>query len=447
MSSERTDHPDFERPPRSGAAPLSVPGQPDGGAPAAYPGGPAWGATPVRHRPRKKRTGLMAVGSVLAVGVLALGVSVPNVVPAFRSAITGQSAPAGLGSGSTGSGGSTASGGVPTDQASSGSGGSSSTTAEASAAQSAGIVLIDTATTSGEAAGTGMVLTASGQVLTNYHVVEGSTAIKVTVPTTEQTYTATVLGHDASRDVALLQLAKASNLTVIRPDTDPLSVGEAVTAVGNANGQGYLSAASGRITTTRTTVTVNSDNLAGSETLRDVMATDAKAQPGDSGGPMLDAQGEVVGMTTAGGTGGGYRPTSATTTSFAIDIDDALAVANVIEAGRDSGTVQVGPNPYLGITVASAQGGSGDRGYGGYGEASSDGVEVNSVTPGTPADTAGLGEGDVITSVGGTRVTSQAELAAALAERQPGQRVTVTWDTADGRSETATVTLDASPIN
>ena len=133
-----------------------------------------------------------------------------------------------------------------------------------------GVVLINTTMTNGTAAGTGMVIDASGLVLTNYHVVQGSTAVKVTIATSGRTYTATVVGHDATNDVALLQLAYASGLDVVTFDQDAVSVGAAVTAVGNANGQEYLTAASGQITDTSATVTVSNDSASGTETLKDV---------------------------------------------------------------------------------------------------------------------------------------------------------------------------------
>lgn len=404
----------------------------------------------------RRRPGLAVVSSVLAGGVLALGVaaSAPSGSVALPTVGSSRTAPA------TGTPtrpwSPDAQPGSDSGDSSGTSGSTSSGSTRATAQQSAGVVLIGSATPSGEAAGTGMVLTASGRVLTNYHVVESSTDIQVTVATTGTTYAATVVGHDATRDVALLQLEKATNLTTIRPDDDPISAGDAVTAVGNAQGQGYLTSATGTITETRTTVTVASDNAAGSERLADVMATDAAAQPGDSGGPMFDAEGEVAGMTTAGGTSG-VRRTSVTTTSFAIDIDDALAVVQTIEGGHDSGTVEVGPRAYLGITVGaptSAESGDGGSGYGGSagsGSAGSgsagSGVPVDSVEDGTPAADAGLTSGDTITAVNGTEVSSQAELAAVLERLEPGDRVAVTWEAIDGQRHSGTVTLGTSPIN
>lgn len=378
--------------------------------------------------------GLIMLGSALAGAVLTTQISA-YFAPATQGAAPQAPVTVPAWGGSSGSSGSSGSG-----AASGGSSGTRTSGTRASAAQSAGVVLIDTRTQSGSAAGTGMVLTATGQVLTNYHVVEGSTSIDVTLASTGATYSATVVGHDASRDVALLQLANASGLTTVRPDADGVTTGESVTAVGNAGGQGYLTAASGTVTDPKTNVTVGSDNASGSESLSGVIATDAAAQPGDSGGPMFDAQGEVVGMTTAGGTSGGYRRT-ASTTAFAIGIDDALTVVNTIRGGQDAGTTRVGPRAMLGVTVQGS--GTGSSG----GSASGDGVTVAGVTSGTPAARAGLTTGDTITALNGRTIASQADLSAALELLDPGQRVTLTWVDASGNTRQATLTLAKSLVN
>ncbi len=298
------------------------------------------------------------------------------------------------------------------------------------------VVLITTRTGSGEAAGTGMVLTSSGEVLTNYHVVHGSTEVTVEIPATGQTYTATVVGHDAGKDVALLQLEDASGLATITPDRDALGVGDTVTAVGNAGGGGELVAASGTVTALEQQVTVGDDS-GGSETLVGVIQTTAGAQPGDSGGPMFDAQGEVVGMTTAGsqtvtrGPRGRGTPSQAvTTTSFAVPIADALAVVDQIRSGTESGTVQIGAKAYLGISVV----GSGS-------------LVVGSVVADGPAAGVGITPGSVITSLNGTAVTTHAELATVLGGLEPGQQARVAWTDADGVRHAATLTLGTSPVN
>lgn len=339
---------------------------------------------------------------------------------------------------SSGGSGSGAAGSTPPGASASGPG---TTTTEQTAAptpdQTRGVVLIQATVSGGEAAGTGMVLTADGQVLTNYHVVQGSTQVQVEVVDTGRVYTATVVGHDAARDVALLQLEGASGLATITPDADRVAVGQSLTAVGNASGGGELVAAPGTVTALEQQVTVNGDN-GGSETLSGVIATNAGAVPGDSGGPMFDDEGEVLGMTTAGSQttnaapgGGGRQSTTATTTaSFAVPIADALSVVNQIRTGKESGTVQVGARAYLGISVAS-----------------SSGLQVASVESGGPAAKAGVEVGATITAIDGTRVTTQSELSSALDRIDPGAKASLTWVDADGVTHTATVTLGSSPVN
>lgn len=314
--------------------------------------------------------------------------------------------------------------------------GTASLTGTVTAAQSKGVVLIAAQTSSGEAAGTGMVLSSSGQVLTNYHVVEGSTAIGVTVADTGDTYEATVVGHDASRDVALLQLADASGLATITPDADAVALGDALTAVGNASGEGELVAASGTVTGLDEEVTVSSDGSA--RTLTGVIETTAGAVPGDSGGPMYDQEGEVSGMTSAGSQsvaaaparGRGRRERPVTSVSYAVPIRTALAVVEQIRSGRESGTVQVGARAYLGISVAA-----------------SSSLVVSSVIEDGPAAGVGVVAGSLITAIDGVAVTTHDELAAELEGLDPGERVTLAWTDGDGVRHTGTVTLAESPVN
>lgn len=329
--------------------------------------------------------------------------------------------------------GGAASGGSVSGAAASGAA-SSAATAAVTAAQSKGIVLIASQVSGGEAAGTGMVLTADGQVLTNYHVVQGSTAVMVEIVDTGATYPATVVGHDATRDVALLQLTGASGLATITPDADQVALGQALTAVGNASGGGSLVAATGSVTGLEQQVTVSNDN-GGTETLNGVIETNAGAVPGDSGGPMFDAQGEVLGMTTAGSqtvtrSPRGGRGQANTTTSYAVPIADALSVITQIRTGQETATVQIGAKGYLGISVAQASS-----------------LVVASVEAGGPSARAGLTVGSSITSLNGTSVSSQSDLSSVLDGLNPGAKAKLTWVDASGAAHSATVTLGSSPVN
>jgi S1-C subfamily serine protease len=303
-------------------------------------------------------------------------------------------------------------------------GGSTATGATATSAQQVGVVDIDSILgyQNAEAAGTGMVLTSNGDVLTNNHVVDGATSITVTVVSSGDTYTATVVGTDPSADVAVLHLVHASGLATADLSTSSATVGEAVTAVGNAEGTGTLSAAGGTVIALDRSITAADSTGSGAEQLSGLIETDAGVQPGDSGGPLYDSTGAIVGMDTAASSGGPVQ-------AYAIPISTAERAATQIEQGVTSATIQQGYPAFLGVSVSDGQGG----------------VTVLGVVPDGPAASAGLAARDVITAVGGQAVTSAADLSAALAGHSPGQRVTVTWADAIGGVHSATVTLGTGP--
>jgi len=200
----------------------------------------------------------------------------------------------------------------------------------------AGVVVIDTnlGYQNGRAAGTGMVLTSSGLVLTNNHVIRGATAIRVVVPGTGKSFTAHVVGYDVSDDVAVLQAGHASNLkTIPVGDSDSVTAGQSVKALGNAGGTGALRPASGTVTGVDRGITV-SDDQGGSESLAGMIETNAPIQPGDSGGPLLNADGQVVGMDTAANIGNGSEQTASA--GFAIPINKATSIAQQITHGDAS---------------------------------------------------------------------------------------------------------------
>lgn len=314
---------------------------------------------------------------------------------------------------------------VPTERQ--GQSGGSTTGNSVAAAQSVGVVLIEADTGAGTAAGTGMILTADGKVLTNYHVVAGTERIAVTVADTGNTYTAEVVGFDQSRDVALLQLKDASGLATVVIDSDPVEVADQVAAVGNASGGGELVKAAGSVTATDQSLTVSSDSPWGSsEDLSGLIETNAPAVPGDSGGPMFDAENEVLGMTTAGST--------RERTSYAVPIATALDVVEQIETGQDAGTVRVGPAGYLGIRVADSEQGS-------------TGKTITEVVDGSPADQAGVTAGSRLTMVGDTTIRRSTNLATVIRALEPGQQVTIEWTAPNGSQKQATVTLGSSPVN
>ena len=302
-----------------------------------------------------------------------------------------------------------------------------------------GVVVIQTnlAYQDGAAAGTGMVLSSSGEVLTNNHVIKGATTIRVVVPGTGRSYPAKVVGYDVSDDVAVLQAQGASKLkTISLGDSSNLTVGQAVTALGNAGGTGSLTPAKGTITGLGKTISA-SDAGNDSEQLSGLIETDAGVQPGDSGGPLLNQAGQAIGMDTAASSGSPFASETATD-AYAIPIDKAVAIARQIESGERSTTVHIGGTAFLGIEVESVEAtyGSGDGGSG---------AEIASVVPNAPADSAGLEAGDVIASIDGQAVTSPSAVASIVLSERPGTTVTVDYTDAYGTSQTATVTLGNGP--
>jgi S1-C subfamily serine protease len=365
------------------------------------------------------------------------------------------------GSGSSGSG---------TTGSGSGSGSGSSATGGPADASSiatgvdAGLVDVNTTLSyqGEEAAGTGMVLTSNGEVLTNNHVIEGATSISVTDVGNGKTYKATVVGYDRTQDVAVLQLADASNLQTVRlGDSSSLSVGEAVVGIGNAGGSGGTpSYAGGSITALNRSITASDAGDGTSEQLANLIATNANIEPGDSGGPLVDSSGKVIGMDTAGSSSssGGFEfeggTSSTATQGFAIPINIAVGIAQQIEAGNGSSTIHVGPTAFLGIELSAASSGASDgsSGFGGFGfgnvgntGAQASGVEISGVAAGGPAANAGMTAGDTITSISGQSVTSSESISTIIGADKPGQSATVVYTDPDDQQHTVTVTLASGP--
>jgi S1-C subfamily serine protease len=287
-------------------------------------------------------------------------------------------------------------------------------------------------------AGTGMVLTADGEVLTNNHVVQGAWKIQVRVPGASS-YTATVVGVDPAHDVALIQLQDASNLETVSPgDSASVSVGEQVAGIGNALGRGGTpTVASGAVTGLNRSITANDPNGT-SERLNGMIQTNAHIQPGDSGGALVNGDGEVIGMITAGSD---TQTTSATQASvgFAIPISTALDVVDQIHAGG-GGTVLMGERGYLGVGVSPL--GTDPTTAAQLGVSS--GVMVSGVEPNGPAADAGMQTPAIITAIDGKPVTSPDTLGPLLHSHVPGENATVTWVDANGQ-HTETVQLISGP--
>ena len=337
----------------------------------------------------------------------------------------------------------------------------------------------------GAAAGTGMVLTSTGEVLTNNHVIDGATSIKARDVGNGRTYTAKVVGYDKSKDVAVLQLQGASGLATVTLSSSSPQTGQKVVALGNALGKGGTpSVVTGRITGLGQSITASDESAGNAEQLTGLIAHNAGIQPGDSGGPLVNTYGQVIGMDTAASSSSatvGYQSQdeqAPATQAFAIPVTEATSIASQIEAGTSSSSVHLGGTAFLGLETSPSTGDTGGTGgtggfggggfgsyggdagggygsYGGYGGdggsydggTTGSGVTIAGVVPGSAAAQAGLAAGDQITSVAGQTVTSASDIQSALGNQHPGDKISISWTDQFGQSQTATVTLTGGPAS
>lgn len=306
-----------------------------------------------------------------------------------------------------------------------------SSAAEATAAQLVGVVDIVTTVDfgSGQAAGTGIVLTSSGRILTNNHVIEGSTGVEVTVLATGATYRAEVVGTSPTNDVAVLQLEGAQELEPAPlGDSSAVVVGDAVTGVGNAGNDPGTSAAPGTVTALDQAITATDSGGTNAEALTGLLMTNANIQSGDSGGPLLSSAGRVIGIDTAAQTS---ARSGTTVAGYAIPINHALDIAQQIVDGVDNATIHQGLPAFLGVSM-SRQG---------------VGTTIAGTVSGSAAESLGLVAGDTITAIGGTTVASAQALTDAIATHNPGDEVSLSWTSQDGTTHEATVSLGSGPAD
>jgi S1-C subfamily serine protease len=308
----------------------------------------------------------------------------------------------------------------------------------------------------GEAAGTGIIISSSGLVLTNNHVIASSTNLQAEVGASGDYHPVKVLGYDAEHDVALVQIEGASGLTAASlGDSSSVQTGDAIVALGNAGGKGGdPTVVSGSVTATGQSITASDQDGTNAERLSNLIQIDANIQPGDSGGPLVDADGKVVGMNAAasssnGGFGFGGQSTNE---GYAIPIEDASAIAKKIESGDGGATIHVGAHAaVIGVQVSSDGtsngygnpfGGNGD--FGGsadQGTSTGNGAYVEDVQSGSGADEAGIEQGSTITAVDGDAVTSADQLRNLMVPYQPGDSVKVEWVDSSGQRHAATIEL------
>ena len=281
------------------------------------------------------------------------------------------------------------------------------------------------------AAGTGMILTDGGLVLTNNHVIAGETDMTVITVVNGRTYSGSVLGYDRTEDVALVQLKNASGLKPIIPgDSDQVKPGDRIVALGNAGGAGGAPAVVDGVVEALNRTIMASDELDGSTNqLTGLIQIQAPIVAGDSGGPLVDRSGHVIGMNTAASTS--FNMQTAGGRGFAVPITTALDIAQKILSGQASGTLHIGPTALLGVKTTTTS--------------RANGAAVASVVSDGPAENAGLAAGDMIIGLNNATIASPTDLSNVMNQFHPGDKATLVWIDRSGRQQTGTVTFATGP--
>jgi S1-C subfamily serine protease len=285
-----------------------------------------------------------------------------------------------------------------------------------------------------------MLISSTGEILTNNHVIADATSIKVVIGGKGDSHNAKVVGYDVTHDVALLQITDSVKdlPTIVFGDPSKVEVHDPVVAIGNAGGVGGTpSATSGQVTALDQEVTA-SDGQGTQETLEGMIEIDAPIQPGDSGGALINSDGQVIGMNTAAAGSGrfNFQSPGGSNVGFAIPIDNAVHIVSQIRSGNESGTVFIGDRGLLGVEIENINGNSAPV---------SSGALVDGVESGSGADQQGIQQGDVITEVDGKPVTDSTSLRSALYHFHAGDSVKVVWVDSSGGQHQATVKLVPGP--
>ncbi|MCQ2570792.1 MAG: trypsin-like peptidase domain-containing protein [Candidatus Saccharibacteria bacterium] len=285
-----------------------------------------------------------------------------------------------------------------------------------------------------QSAGTGMIVSADGYIITNKHVIEGATKVQVITDAGDTYDNVSIVGEDPLNDVAYLKIKNAKDLpTITLGDSKSIAVGQPVLAIGNALGAYQNTVTQGIISGTGRSVTASDSNGGNAETLTDMLQTDAAINPGNSGGPLVNAAGDVIGINTA-------VSTSANGLGFAIPISATKGMlANIMENGKSE-------RAYLGLTYVTvtaevAKEAKLSVNHGAYIYNSSN-RNADAVVEGGPADKAGIKKGDVITKVGNIEVGRAGSISTLIGEYKVGDTVQLTY-IRDGKEATTNVTLEA----
>ena len=258
--------------------------------------------------------------------------------------------------------------------------------------------------TQSAAAGSGFILSADGYVLTNYHVVENSDSITVSLYNGEE-YDATLVGCDQSNDIAVLKIDAEGLTPVVLGDSDNLNVGDQVVAIGNPLGELTFSLTTGAVSALNREVTLSSN------VTMDLIQTDCAINSGNSGGALFNLYGEVIGITNAK-----YSSSSSGSEASIDNIGFAIPmnhVKNIVKSIIETGSIT---KPYIGVTVTAVS--SEAQAYG-----LPTGAAVRSVEEDSPAAKGGLEANDIITEVNGTTITSSSDLVSYVGEQAPGDEL------------------------
>lgn len=283
------------------------------------------------------------------------------------------------------------------------------------------------------AAGSGIVLTAEGQVLTSHHVIKGSDTVSVADLGNGAVYPAVVLGYDSGADIALIELSGASALPVARLGySASVRLGDQLLAIGNAGGTGSPTAVGGAVTGLDTSIVARNAADLSRKSLRGLIEVGAAVAAGQSGGALVDRYGAVVGVVTAA-SGEVQAALGRGPQGYAVPIDTAMAIVRQIRSGTPTDTVHIGPTATLGIITSDAQ--------------QPPGARIDVAVYAMPAYAAGLTEGEVITAIDGRAIATTQALKAALNLHKPNDVVRLDITAPGGGLRTVSLTLTAGPPN
>jgi S1-C subfamily serine protease len=285
------------------------------------------------------------------------------------------------------------------------------------------VVTIDSVTANSESVGTGIIITSDGEILTNSHVVEDAKEVRVRLSGATDAITADVLATDPSNDIGLIKLRNTTGLTAATfANAESIAVGDQVVAVGYALAlDGGPSVTSGIISALNRTLQMDEETF-----LNRLIQTDAAISSGNSGGPLINMNGQVIGINTAVANGGGNS--AANNIGFAISVGEVQRVARILQ-DQSNGTSR--DQGFLGISLGSRDDGG-------------SGAIIGEVTAGSPAEKAGVKVKDIVLSVNGQLITGDTSLVAIIRDSAPGDKITITVER-NGKKQDLIATLVARP--